>query len=37
MTFINWIFLGCAVLLDLGTWGIGVFAARKQTSNYRGT
>jgi len=37
MTLINWIFVGCAVLLDLGTWGIGAFAARKQTSNYRGT
>ncbi len=37
LSLLNWIFLGCAVALDLGTWGIGVFATRKQVSNYRGT
>lgn len=37
LTLLNWIFLGCALLLDLGTWGVGVFASRKQVSNYRGT
>jgi hypothetical protein len=36
MTLLNWIFLGLAFLIDLGTWGIGVFAARKQASLYRG-
>ncbi|HET9755253.1 MAG TPA: hypothetical protein VFP66_02025 [Candidatus Limnocylindrales bacterium] len=36
--FVNIIFLVMAVLADLGTWGIGIFAARKQTSSsYRGT
>jgi hypothetical protein len=33
MTLLNWIFLGCGVLIDLGTWGIGVFAARKQAES----
>ena len=37
LTIINWIFLLLGVLADLGTWGIGFFAARKQTSYYRGT
>ena len=37
MSLINWIFVGAALLIDLGTWGIGAFAARQQTSNYRGT
>jgi hypothetical protein len=37
LSLLNWIFLACALLLDLGTWGIGVFATRKQVSNYRGT
>jgi hypothetical protein len=36
MTLLNWIFLGLAFLVDLGTWGLGAFAARKQASNYRG-
>ena len=35
MTFLNWIFVAFAVLLDLGTWGAGFFGGRKQVSNYR--
>jgi hypothetical protein len=30
LSIINLIFLGCAFLLDLATWGIGVLAGRKQ-------
>ncbi len=37
MTFLNWIFVICALLIDLGTWGVGVFAGRKEYSAYRGT
>jgi hypothetical protein len=37
MTVVNWIFLAFGLLIDLGTWGIGFFAARKQESFYRGT
>ena len=37
MSLLNWIFLGCALLIDLGTWGVGFFAGRKQVDNYRGT
>ena len=37
MSLINWIFVGAALLIDLGTWGIGAFASRQQVSNYRGT
>ena len=37
MSVVNWIFLACAFLIDLGTWGIGFFAARTQASSYRGT
>jgi hypothetical protein len=37
LSIINIIFLAFALLIDLGTWGIGFFAARKQTSSYRGT
>jgi hypothetical protein len=36
MTLLNWIFVAIAFAIDLGTWGVGVFAARKQTSVYRG-
>ncbi len=36
MSLLNWIFVGCALLIDLGTYGVGVFATRKQVSNYRG-
>ncbi len=35
LTIVNWIFIGCALAVDLGTWGIGGFASRKQTSNFR--
>jgi len=31
------IFLGAALMIDLGTWGIGFLASRKQVSSYRGT
>ena len=34
MSLLNWIFIGAAVLLDLGTWGIGAFATKKQTDSY---
>ena len=37
MSLLNWIFVGAALLIDLGTWGVGVFASREQVSNYRGT
>jgi hypothetical protein len=37
MTLLNWIFVGAALLIDLGTWGIGVFAGRKQAESYMGT
>jgi len=37
MSFINWIFVAAALLIDLGTWGIGAFATRQQVSSYRGT
>ena len=37
LSLLNWIFLGCALLIDLGTWGIGFFAGRKEYSAYRGT
>jgi hypothetical protein len=35
MSLLNIIFLGCAFLLDLATWGIGALATRKQASIYR--
>ena len=35
LTIVNIIFLAAAFLIDLGTWGVGVFAARQQVSNYR--
>ena len=34
---LNIIFLIGALLIDLGTWGIGIFATRREVSNYRGT
>jgi hypothetical protein len=36
MSILNWIFLGCALLLDLSTYGVGALATRKQVSNFRG-
>jgi hypothetical protein len=37
LSLVNWIFLAFAFLIDLGTWGIGFFAGRKEYSAYRGT
>ena len=37
LSLLNWVFLGCALAIDLGTWGIGAFATRKQVSSYSGT
>ena len=37
LSLFNLIFLGCALMIDLGTWGLGFFATRKQASVYRGT
>jgi len=37
LSILNWIFLALALLADLGTWGIGLFATRQQYSSYRGT
>jgi hypothetical protein len=38
LSILNWVFIGAALLIDLGTWGIGGFAAKKQAdSYYRGT
>ena len=36
LSLLNWIFLACAFAIDLGTWGIGIFAGRKEVSNFRG-
>ena len=36
LSVLDWIFLGCGLLIDLGTWGVGAFATRKQVSNFRG-
>jgi hypothetical protein len=33
---LDWIFIGFALLLDLGTWGVGFFGGRKAYSSYRG-
>jgi len=35
LSLLNIIFLIAALLIDLGTWGIGAFATRQQVSNYR--
>ena len=37
LSIVNWIFLLFALLIDLGTWGVGFFASRKEYSSYRGT
>ena len=37
MSLLNWIFVLCAVAADLGTWGVGALAGRKEVSNYRGS
>jgi hypothetical protein len=36
LSLLDWIFIGCALLIDLGTWGVGALAGRKQVSSYRG-
>jgi hypothetical protein len=35
LTLLNLIFLAFALLADLGTWGIGAFATRRQVSSFR--
>jgi len=35
LSLLNLIFLACALAVDLGTWGIGFFAGRKEYSSYR--
>ena len=37
LSLLNWIFLIAAVFADLGTWGIGFLAGRKEYSAYRGS
>ena len=37
MTLLNWIFVAFAFVADIGTYGFGAFAARKQTSSFRQT
>jgi hypothetical protein len=37
LSLLNIIFLAAALLIDLGTWGVGFFASRQQVSSYRGT
>jgi hypothetical protein len=38
LSLLNIIFVGAALLIDLGTWGIGVFATKQRAdSYYRGT
>jgi len=37
LSFLNIVFLLCALAIDLGTWGMGAFSGRKETSRYRGT
>ena len=37
LSLLNIIFLVAALLIDLGTWGVGFFASREQVSNYRGS
>ena len=37
LSLLNWVFIGAALMIDLGTWGIGGFATRREVSNYGGT
>ena len=37
LSLLNIIFLVSALMVDLGTWGVGFFAGRKEYSAYRGT
>jgi len=36
LSLLNWVFIGAALLIDLGTWGIGAFATKKQADSYMG-
>lgn len=35
MSLLDWIFVGAAFMIDLGTWGVGFFASRERVSNFR--
>ncbi len=35
LSLLNIIFLACGFMIDLGTWGVGFFATRRQVSSYR--
>jgi hypothetical protein len=37
LSLLNWIFIGAALLIDLGTWGIGAFATKQQADSYMGS
>jgi hypothetical protein len=37
LSILNLIFIGAAFLIDLGTWGIGAFATKKQADSYMGS
>jgi hypothetical protein len=37
LSLLNWVFIGAALLIDLGTWGIGAFATKKQADSYMGS
>ena len=37
MSLLNWIFVLAALMIDLGTWGIGAFATKKQADSYMGS
>ena len=37
MSLLNIIFVAAAFMIDLGTWGIGVFATKKQADSYMGS
>jgi hypothetical protein len=37
LSLLNIVFVIAALLIDLGTWGIGAFASREKVSYYRGS
>jgi hypothetical protein len=37
LSILNLIFIAAAFLIDLGTWGIGVFATKQKTDSYMGS
>jgi hypothetical protein len=37
LSILNLIFIAAAFLIDLGTWGIGAFATKKQADSYMGS